>query len=44
VTVGVTSARIGRPVSFVVNRPFIYALRDAKTGLVLFLGIVRSPQ
>jgi serine protease inhibitor len=28
----------------VVNRPFIYALRDAKTGLVLFLGIVRSPQ
>jgi len=44
VTVGVTSARIGRPVSFVVNRPFIYALRDAKTGLVLFLGIVRSPR
>ena len=44
VTVDVTSARIGRPVSFVVNRPFIYALRDAKTGLVLFLGIVRSPQ
>jgi serpin B len=44
VTVDVTSARIRRPVSFVVNRPFIYALRDAKTGLVLFLGIVRSPQ
>jgi serpin B len=43
VIVGVTSARIGRPVAFVVNRPFIYALRDAKTGLVLFLGLVRSP-
>jgi serpin B len=42
VTVGVTSARIGRPVPFVVNRPFIFALRDARTGLVLFLGVVRS--
>ena len=43
VTVGVTSARIGRPTPFVVNRPFIYALRDTKTGLVLFLGLVRDP-
>jgi serpin B len=42
VRVGVTSARIGRPVPFVVNRPFIFALRDARTGLVLFLGVVRS--
>jgi len=41
VTVGVTSARIERPIPFVVNRPFIYALRDARTGLLLFLGVVR---
>ncbi len=41
VTVGVTSARVDAPIPFVVNRPFIYALRDAKTGLVLFVGVVQ---
>jgi serine protease inhibitor len=44
VTVGVTSARVDRPIPFVVNRPFLYALRDTQTGLVLFLGLVRQPQ
>lgn len=40
VSLGLTSARIERPIPFVVNRPFIYALRDARTGLLLFLGVV----
>jgi len=44
VSIGVTSARVDRPIPFIVNRPFLYALRDAKTGLLLFLGLVRQPQ
>jgi len=43
VGIELTSARIDRAIPFVVNRPFIYAVRDAKTGLVLFLGLVRQP-
>jgi len=41
VRVGITSARVDQPIPFVVNRPFIYALRDGRTGLLLFLGVVR---
>lgn len=41
VTVGVTSARVDAPIPFVVNRPFIYTLRDAQTGLVLFVGLIQ---
>ncbi|HZM26057.1 MAG TPA: serpin family protein, partial [Gemmatimonadales bacterium] len=44
ITMEATSALVRRPpIPFVVNRPFIYALRDTKTGLVLFLGLVRDP-
>jgi len=39
-----TSALIGRAIPFIVNRPFLYALRDGQTGLLLFLGLVRQPQ
>lgn len=28
--------------TFVVNRPFIFALRDERVGSLLFLGMVRS--
>lgn len=42
VTMGLTSARVAPPpVPFIVNRPFLYAVRDGKTGLVLFLGLVQ---
>ncbi len=44
VSVELTSARLDRPIRFVVNRPFLYALRDSKTGVLLFLGLVRQPQ
>ena len=44
VTVDMTSARVDRPIPFIVNRPFLYALRDTRTGLLLFLGVVREPE
>lgn len=31
------------PRKIIVNRPFIYMIRDIKTGAVLFLGRVKSP-
>ncbi len=31
------------PVTLVINRPFIYAVRERETGLVLFLGRVMNP-
>jgi len=38
VTVRATSARVDATIPFVVNRPFIYAVRDGKTGLLLSWG------
>ena len=29
--------------SFVVNRPFFYAIRDDKTGEILFMGSIVDP-
>ncbi|MCI1945889.1 serpin family protein [Clostridium luticellarii] len=31
------------PVDFKVNRPFIFTIRDNKTGIVLFIGKVENP-
>ena len=31
------------PVSFVVDRPFLLAIRDAETGTLLFLGAIAGP-
>jgi serpin B len=33
-----------RPKPFVVDRPFAFALRDTRTGLVLFCGHVTDPR
>jgi Serine protease inhibitor len=33
----------GSPVTLKVDRPFLFALRDVKTGAVLFLGRVVEP-
>ena len=41
--VGVTSAPVGEPEPFVVDRPFLYVLRDRASGVVLFTGRVISP-
>ncbi len=31
------------PVEFKVNRPFIFAIRDSKTGVILFMGKIENP-
>ncbi len=37
------SAQVFRGISFTVDRPFAFVLRDRKTGAVLFLGTVSRP-
>ena len=39
-----TSARIQRTFQMVINRPFFCAIRDSKTGTVLFVGSITDPQ
>jgi len=39
----VTSAPIDQPMVVTVDRPFIYLIRDTRTGSVLFLGRVLDP-
>jgi serine protease inhibitor len=36
--------RIDNHVKMIVDKPFVFALRDQKTGLILFMGYVGSPQ
>jgi serpin B len=39
VEVGVTSA----PMPIVVDRPFVFAIREALSGTILFVGVMRNP-
>jgi serine protease inhibitor len=43
VVMNTTSAPIDKPIEFTVDRPFIYAIADKKTGLIMFIGKVESP-
>ncbi|GIV20837.1 MAG: serpin [Armatimonadota bacterium] len=44
VQVGITSVQQPRPpFKMVVDRPFFFAIRDSRTGIVLFLGAVYEP-
>ena len=43
VTVVGTAVPAPPPVDFVVDRPFVFVLRDTRTGAVLFTGVVSRP-
>jgi serpin B len=38
-----SSAPADNPIEFKVNRPFLFAIRDSKTGVILFMGKVENP-
>ena len=39
-----TSALPGEPIVFTVDRPFIFLIRDSRTGGILFVGRVMAPE
>lgn len=43
VTMKATSAVIDKPIDFKADRPFIYAITDKKTGMILFMGKIEKP-
>jgi serpin B len=43
IMVGATAIMLPPPLSFNADHPFLFAIRDQKTGLILFLGRVQDP-
>jgi serpin B len=43
VVVGTTKSRPPEPKHFVADRPFLFMIRDRKTGSVLFMGRHTEP-
>jgi serpin B len=43
VIMSLTSAPMGEPITFTIDCPFIYMIRDQQTGTILFLGRVLDP-
>jgi serine protease inhibitor len=44
VRLGVGPTAVLRPVEMIVDRPFVAAIRDDRTGLLLFLGAITDPR
>ena len=44
VGIGMTSALISRPFTFIADRPFFMVIRDERTGTILFMGAVMEPE
>jgi serpin B len=44
VGIGITSVLTPKPFTFVANRPFFMAIRDERTGTILFMGAVMEPK
>ena len=44
-TAVLTTRGLGTPdhIQMIVDKPFVFALRDEKTGLILFMGYVGAP-
>lgn len=43
-TIGINVTSIGDPVTFTVDRPFIFAIRERTTNTLLFIGKVEVPE
>ena len=43
VGVGTTSVGVDQPYYFMVNRPFVYFIREKSSGTILFIGTVMNP-
>lgn len=43
VIIGATSAQPAEPIELRIDRPFLFAIRDTRTGTILFLGRVVDP-
>ncbi len=44
IAVGVRSAAIHAPINFLADHPFLFLIRDNRTGSLLFLGCVNNPK
>jgi serpin B len=42
-TVGITSREVGKPQIFLADHLILFLIRDARTGLILFMGRLLKP-
>nr|WP_068889318.1 serpin family protein [Pedobacter panaciterrae] len=42
-SIGITYTSVIGPSSVLIDRPFVFAIREMKTGLILFTGVINNP-